>query len=162
MNGIITHTHIKAPVQVHTGTQADREVDKRKHPSCQTSTQANTHTAYHQGLNLEQIRQGGEVKRGQSLVFVLPVCSVQQAASLWRTHTDDKAFAFGKINVTDSKIECSFTHIKRWLPACVKANGELKEFVAEMSCFAAPCFNLCQHTEHAITHRLAKGYSEGG
>ncbi len=98
MNGIITHTHTKAPAQSHTGTQADREVDKQKHLSCQTSTQVNTHrdTAYHQGLNLEQIRQGGEVKRGQSLVFVLSVCSVQQAACLWRMHTDDKACVLGE------------------------------------------------------------------
>lgn len=95
MNGIITCTHIKAPVPVHTGTQADREVDKQKHLSCQTSKHTHTRN-YHQMLNLEQIRQGGEVKIGQSLVFVLLVCTVQQAASLWRMHTNDKAFLLEK------------------------------------------------------------------
>lgn len=103
MNGIITHTHTTSAVQVHTSTQADREVDKHKqeHLACQSSTRVNTHTdtAYHYGLNLKQIRQGGKVKRGQSLVFVLSVCSVQQVASLWRLHTDDKAFRVEKINV---------------------------------------------------------------
>lgn len=95
MNDIITHTHSKAPVQEHTDIQADRKESKhkRKHLSCQKT---HTATAYHQGLNLEQIRQGGEVKRGQSLVFVLSVCLVQQTTSLWRMDTDDKAFVMGK------------------------------------------------------------------
>lgn len=124
MNSIITHTRRKALLQVHMGKQADREVDKHKqeHLSCQTSPRANTDTGYQQGLNLEQIRQGDELKRGQSLVFVLSVQSSSLPPSLRRLYTDDKGFVAGKQIKQRVKLALWATYERRLSKCCVYVN----------------------------------------
>lgn len=156
------------------GTQADKEEadeHKHKHLSCQTSTWANMHihtdTGGHQQLNLEQIRQGGEVKRGQSLVFIWCVCSVQQASSPWRTHIDAKTLC------RENKSSRLFQTYKSGF---LGVNGELNGLFTRWAVahftereinlqdwnFAAPYFNLCQHMKQILTNTLVEGYSEEG
>ena len=88
------------------GTNTTARNERCYYPHTYKSTSASTHW---------RTRQGGGVKRGQSLVFVLSVCSVQQAASPMENAHRWQSFRDGKINVADSKIGCCFRHIKRLL-----------------------------------------------